>query len=77
MSDPKQEKKEVKLPENVSVDYTFERMLKSFIKQVEKDGVLQEIRDRRYYQKPSVIRHKLLGTIKRKQKLQRRRKRNK
>jgi len=56
MSDPKKEKKEINLPENVPVDYTFERMLKSFLHQVEKDGILQEIRARRYYVKPSEIR---------------------
>ena len=55
MSDPKKEKKEIKLPENVMVDYAFERMLKSFLHQVEKDGILQEIRARRYYVKPSEI----------------------
>lgn len=55
MSDPKKEKKEVKIPENVPVDYTFERMLKSFLHQVDKDGILQEIRARRYYIKPSEV----------------------
>jgi ribosomal protein S21 len=53
MSDPKQEKKPIILPENVPIDYTFDRMLKTFIKQVEKSGILQEIRARRYYVKPS------------------------
>jgi ribosomal protein S21 len=46
---------EVKLPENVPVDYNFERMLKSFIKNVEKLGVLKEVKARRYYIKPSEI----------------------
>jgi ribosomal protein S21 len=55
MLDPKKEKKEIKLPENVAVDYAFERMLKSFLHQVDKDGILQEIRARRYYIKPSEI----------------------
>jgi len=74
MSDPKDKKTEVKLPENVSIDYTFERMLKSFLKQVEKDGIIQEVKNRRYYEKLSEIRHRILGTIKRKAKLARRRK---
>lgn len=53
MSDPKKEKVEVKLPENVPVDYTFEKMLKQFTKTIEKSGIIKEIRARRYYIKPS------------------------
>jgi ribosomal protein S21 len=74
MSDPKQEKREVKLPENIPTDYSFERMLKSFMRQVEKDNIIGEVRDRRYYVKPSTIRHKIEGSIARKRKLARRRK---
>jgi len=39
--------------EPVSIDYNFERMIKSFLKDVEKRGIIKEIRDRRYYVKPS------------------------
>jgi ribosomal protein S21 len=46
-------KKAVELPINVQVDYGFEKMLKSFLKQVEKYGTLDELRKRRYYVKPS------------------------
>lgn len=46
-------KPEVKLPENVPIDYNFERMLKSFIKNVDKTGILKEVKARRYYIKPS------------------------
>jgi ribosomal protein S21 len=54
MSDPKDNKKaEIKLPENVPVDYSFERMLKTFLKQVDKSGILREIKARKYYIKPS------------------------
>jgi len=56
MSDQINKKPTITLPENVSVDYNFERMLKSFMKQVEKDGILQEVRERRYYIKPSAKR---------------------
>lgn len=57
MLDPKDNKKiEVKLPENVPIDYNFERMLKGFLKQVQKEGIIQEVRERRYYIKPSVKR---------------------
>ena len=48
-------KPEVKLPENVPIDYNFERMLKSFIKNVDKLGILKEVKARRYYIKPSEV----------------------
>lgn len=44
---------------NPPIDLNFERMLKSFIKTVEKSGVLQQVKARRYYEKPSAIRRKL------------------
>jgi len=54
MADFKESKKiEVKLPENVPIDYNFERLLKSFTRQVEKSGILQLVKARRYYIKPS------------------------
>jgi ribosomal protein S21 len=55
MIDPKDKRPEVKLPENVPVDYAFEKMLKSFIKTVEKSGVLQQVKARRYYIKKSAL----------------------
>ena len=48
------EKKQVQLPVNVLVDYQFENMLKKFTHDVKKSGILEEIRNRRYYQKPSM-----------------------
>ena len=42
---------------NVSVEKrpneSFERMLKRFVKKVKKDGILEEVRDRRRFTKPS------------------------
>lgn len=35
-------------------DEPIDRMLKAFKKQLEKSGVLQEVRDRQHYLKPSV-----------------------
>ncbi len=35
---------------------TFEQLYKRFKKAVDKDQVIKEIRDRMYYEKPSVIR---------------------
>ena len=56
MSDPKDPKKiQIHVPENVPVDFTFERMLKSFMKDVDKTGILKEAKARRYYVKPSEI----------------------
>jgi ribosomal protein S21 len=46
---------------NVSVrvrkDETVERAIKRFIKKCKKEGIQQAIRDRRYFKKPSQIRH--------------------
>jgi ribosomal protein S21 len=53
MSDTHETKKTIILPENVPVDYNFERMLKSFMRQVDKMGILREVKARRYYIKPS------------------------
>lgn len=45
-----------------------ERLIRRFIKNVKKAGIIQEIRDRRYYKKPSdvkrVEKEKRLQTIK-------------
>ena len=48
------EKKQVQLPINVSVDYQFENMLKKFIHDVKKSGILEEVKSRRYYIKESM-----------------------
>jgi len=56
MIDPKEHKKPISPPlENVPVDYTFEKMLKSFLKQIDKDGILKEVKARRYYIKKSEL----------------------
>jgi len=55
MSDTDKKRPEIKLPENVPVDYAFDKMLKSFIKQVQKEGILEEAKRRRYYVKPSEL----------------------
>jgi len=49
------EKKPIKLPDTYNIDPNFERMLKSFMKQVQKEGILEEVRRRRYYIKPSEL----------------------
>lgn len=55
MSDQKDKKSIITPSINTPVDYAFDRMLKSFMKQVDKTGVLQEVRARRYYIKPSEL----------------------
>ena len=42
---------EVKRRENESI----ERMLKRFMKKVKKEGVMEELRERAYYKKPSDV----------------------
>lgn len=37
---------------------TFERMVKRFLKKVKKEKVIEQVKDRRYYEKPSVTRRK-------------------
>jgi len=49
------EKKQIQLPNEVPVDYAFENLLKKFIHDVKRSGVLEEVRARRYYVKPSMI----------------------
>ena len=48
-----QHKKPVVLPTDVPIDFAFEKMFKDFIHKVKKEGIIEEIRRRRYYQKPS------------------------
>jgi ribosomal protein S21 len=55
MSDQREFKKPITLPENVPIDYTFERMLKNFMKEVDKSGILREVKARRYYIKKSEL----------------------
>lgn len=53
MSDQIERKKPIELPENVPTDYEFERMLKTFLKDVQKSGVIEEVKRRRYFIKPN------------------------
>jgi ribosomal protein S21 len=36
----------------------FERMVKRFLKKVKKERVIEQVKDRRYYEKPSVTKKK-------------------
>lgn len=48
----------------------FEKYLKLFIKKMKKDGILRELRDRRYFKKPSDIRREKAKASKRKKRIQ-------
>lgn len=61
-------KKSIQLPENISVDYAFEKMIKSFLKKIQKDGIIQEVIKRRYYSKPSTLKRAKKKEIERKHK---------
>ena len=37
---------------------TFERMVKRFLKKVKKERVIEQVKDRRYYEKPSVVKRR-------------------
>lgn len=36
----------------------FERMVKRFLKKVKKEKIIEQVKDRRYYEKPSVTKRK-------------------
>jgi len=38
-------------------DESIEKLIKRFVRKTKKQGVIKEIRDRRYFEKPSKIRH--------------------
>ena len=50
-------------------DEPFERMLKRFMKKVKKERIIEQVKERRYYEKPSVTKRKAkLEGIKREKK---------
>jgi len=58
---------------NVKVDSnnfdSFERMLRRFLKKCKKEKIIEEVRNRRYYEKPSVTKRKAhLSAIKKERK---------
>jgi ribosomal protein S21 len=44
-----------KVKQEGPIDFAFEHMMKSFTAQVKKDGVIDEVKRRRYYSKPSEV----------------------
>ena len=49
---------------------SFDQLLRAFKKKVERDGIIQEVRRRQYYVKPSELRQKKINDKKRKIQLQ-------
>jgi small subunit ribosomal protein S21 len=50
-------------------DESFERMLKRFSKKVKKERIIEQVRERSYYEKPSVVKRRAkLEAIKREKK---------
>jgi|TARA_R110000824_G_scaffold5923_1_gene27046 small subunit ribosomal protein S21 len=56
--------KKVNVETKVKKDEHIDRVLKRFIKKVKKEQILEEFRDRMYYEKPSEKRNKLKKRIK-------------
>ncbi len=52
---------------------TFDRMLRRFKKACDKKGIVKEVRDRQYFEKPASKRNERNQSIKRKKKLEARR----
>jgi len=46
-------------------DEAVEKLIKRFIRKTKKQGIIKELRDRRYFEKPSKIRHERNNRIKR------------
>ena len=46
-------------------DDNVEKLIKRFIRKTKKQGIIKELRDRRYFEKPSKIRHERNNRIKR------------
>ena len=57
-----------KHPKSKSVE-PFDRMLRRFKKQCERAGIVQECRDRQYYEKPNQKKHKKNQEITRRRKM--------
>jgi ribosomal protein S21 len=49
-------KNKVITPTEGPVDFAFENLLKGFNREVKKLGIIEEVRRRRYYEKPSALR---------------------
>ena len=59
-------------PKNKNVE-PFDRMLRRFKKACERKGIVQECRDRKYYEKPNTKRNQKNQEIKRRKKIEKKR----
>ncbi len=58
-------------------DESVEKLIKRFIRKTKKRGIIKELRDRRYFSKPSKIRHEKDMRIKRELEKNRKKRENK
>ena len=55
----------IRLPQvEIRKDESFEAALRRFKKQIEQEGILKEVRDRKHYEKPSERKRKRAKTAK-------------
>jgi len=68
---PQRQKEWGRKPKKPSGPPPFDVLMRRFKKKVERDGIIAEVRERRYYEKPSAKRQKRMNAWKRKLKIDR------
>ena len=67
---PQRQKEWGRKPKKPSGPPPFDVLMRRFKKKVERDGIIAEVRERRYYEKPSAKRQKRINAWKRKLKIE-------
>ena len=67
---PQRQKEWGRKPKKPSGPPPFDVLMRRFKKKVERDGIIAEVRERRYYEKPSAKRQKRMNAWKRKLKIE-------
>ena len=67
---PQRQKEWGRKPKKPSGPPPFDVLMRRFKKKVERDGIIAEVRERRYYEKPSAKRQKRINSWKRKLKIE-------
>ena len=67
---PQRQKEWGRKPKKPSGPPPFDVLMRRFKKKVERDGIIAEVRERRYYEKPSSKRQKKINAWKRKLKIE-------
>ena len=68
-STPQRQKEWDRKPKKPSGPPPFDVLMRRFKKKVERDGIIAEVRERRYYEKPSARRQKRINDWKRRIKI--------